>query len=48
MGEFLAEDVRNKILSVPNVTQVNVDLTFDPPWNQTMMSEAARLQTGLY
>lgn len=48
MGEFLAEDVRSKILSVPNVTQVNVDLTFDPPWNQTMMSEAARLQTGLY
>lgn len=48
MGEFLAEDVRNKILSVPNVTQVNVELTFDPPWNQTMMSEAARLQTGLY
>ncbi len=48
MGEFLAEDVRNKILNVPNVTQVSVDLTFDPPWNQTMMSEAARLQTGLY
>ncbi|MFT5426396.1 MAG: putative FeS assembly SUF system protein SufT [Gammaproteobacteria bacterium] len=48
MGEFLAEDVRSKILSVPNVTQVNVDLIFDPPWNQTMMSEAARLQTGLY
>jgi probable FeS assembly SUF system protein SufT len=48
MGEFLAEDVRSKIYSLPNVTQVNVELTFDPPWNQTMMSEAARLQTGLY
>ncbi len=48
MGEFLAEDVRSKIITLPNVTQVNVDLTFDPPWNQTMMSEAARLQTGLY
>lgn len=48
MGEFLAEDVRSKIYSIPNVTQVNVELTFDPPWNQTMMSEAARLQTGLY
>lgn len=48
MGEFLADDVRSKISSLPNVTQVNVELTFDPPWNQTMMSEAARLQTGLY
>ncbi len=48
MGEFLADDVRTKINSLPNVTQVNVELTFDPPWNQTMMSEAARLQTGLY
>ena len=48
MGEFLADDVRSKISSLPNVTQVNVELTFDPPWNQTMMSDAARLQTGLY
>ena len=48
MGQFLAEDVRNKVASVPNVTEVNVDLTFDPPWDQSMMSEAARLETGLY
>lgn len=48
MGEFLADDVRSKVSSLPNVTQVNVELTFEPPWNQTMMSEAARLQTGLY
>jgi metal-sulfur cluster biosynthetic enzyme len=48
MGQFLAEDVRSKIMAVPNVTEVNVELTFDPPWNQSMMSEAARLETGLY
>jgi probable FeS assembly SUF system protein SufT len=48
MGQFLAEDVRNKVASVPDVTEVNVDLTFDPPWDQSMMSEAARLETGLY
>ena len=48
MGEFLAEDVRLKMMAVPNVTEVNVELTFEPPWDQTMMSEAARLQTGLY
>ena len=48
MGEFLAEDVRTKVLTVPNVTQVNVTVTFEPPWSQEMMSEAARLETGMY
>lgn len=48
MGEFLAEDVRYKVATVPNVTEVNVELTFDPPWNYEMMSEAARLQTGMF
>lgn len=48
MGQFLADDVRSKVMTVPNVTKVNVDLTFDPPWDQSMMSEAARLETGLY
>jgi probable FeS assembly SUF system protein SufT len=47
MGQFLAEDVRSKLQQVPNVTEVNVDLTFDPPWSQSMMSEAARLETGM-
>jgi len=48
MGEFLTEDVKLKVATVPNVTEVNVDLTFEPPWDQTMMSDAARLETGLY
>ena len=48
MGQFLVEDVRDKLSQIPNVTEVNVDLVFDPPWNQNMMSEAARLQTGMY
>jgi probable FeS assembly SUF system protein SufT len=48
MGDFLAADVRQKVAMVPNVTDVNVELTFDPPWNQEMMSEAAKLQTGMY
>ena len=48
MGEFLAEDVRRKVLTVPNVTRVAVQLTFDPPWSQEMMSDATRLETGMY
>ena len=47
MGQFLADDVRAKVLSVPNVAQAQVNLVFDPPWTQDRMSEAARLQAGL-
>ena len=48
MGEILLEDVRDKIRRIPTVREVRVELTFDPPWSQSMMSEAARLQTGMY
>jgi probable FeS assembly SUF system protein SufT len=47
MGEVLVQDVRDKVLIVPTVAHANVELVFDPPWNQTMMSEEARLQTGM-
>jgi metal-sulfur cluster biosynthetic enzyme len=47
MGEILVQDVRSKVQIVPTVAQANVELVFDPPWNQTMMSEEARLQTGM-
>ena len=42
------EDVRAKVAEVPNVIDVVVDLIFDPPWNPEMMSEAARLESGMY
>jgi metal-sulfur cluster biosynthetic enzyme len=48
MGEVLVEDVKEKIERIPTVREARVELTFDPPWNQTMMSEAARLQTGMF
>jgi probable FeS assembly SUF system protein SufT len=48
MGEILVEDVRDKIGRIPTVREALVTLTFDPPWNQSMMSEAARLQTGMF
>jgi probable FeS assembly SUF system protein SufT len=47
MGEILLEDVKEKISVLPDVANVNVELVFDPPWNQSMMSEAARLEAGL-
>ena len=47
MGEVLVQDVKEKLEVIPTVTKVEVELVFDPPWNQSMMSEAARLQTGM-
>ncbi len=47
MGPVLQQDAQNKILSLENVDDVTVDLVWDPPWNQSMLTEAARLQLGL-
>jgi probable FeS assembly SUF system protein SufT len=47
MGSTIARDVQNRVLEVPGVTDAEVDLVWDPPWHQDMMSEAARLQLGL-
>jgi len=47
MGDIIVEDVRSKIELIPTVSKVDVELTFDPPWNHQMMSEAARLETGM-
>jgi probable FeS assembly SUF system protein SufT len=47
MGEVLVQDVRDKVEVIPTIKRADVELVFDPPWNQSMMSDAARLQTGM-
>ena len=47
MGPVLQQDVQNKLLSLETVDDVSVELVWDPPWNQSMLSEAAKLQLGL-
>jgi len=47
MGDFLREDVRSKLLAVPGVGEADVEVVLDPPWDQSMMSDGARLQLGL-
>jgi probable FeS assembly SUF system protein SufT len=47
MGEILVQDAQEKIVVIPTIGDVRVELVFDPPWNQSMMSDEARLQTGL-
>jgi probable FeS assembly SUF system protein SufT len=47
MGDILVADAREKIAIIPTIADVSVELVFDPPWNVGLMSEEARLQTGL-
>ncbi|HEY0514314.1 MAG TPA: putative Fe-S cluster assembly protein SufT [Thermoanaerobaculia bacterium] len=48
MGPILAQEVRERVQSLPGVEQADVEVIFDPPWDQNMMSEAARLELGLF
>jgi probable FeS assembly SUF system protein SufT len=48
MGEILVDDVRSKLEMIPTVAEADVELVFDPPWTREMMSEAARLETGMF
>jgi probable FeS assembly SUF system protein SufT len=47
MGPAIAEDAKGKILLVPGVTSAEVRLTWDPPWNQQMISENGKMKLGL-
>lgn len=48
MGPVIAADVKQKALAVPGVEQAEVEIVFDPPWDREMMSEAAKLQLGIF
>ncbi len=47
MGPTIAADARAKILAIPGVESAEVELVWDPPWNQGMISEAGRMKLGL-
>jgi len=47
MGDVLKDDIRNKLLAVPGIDDAEVQVLFDPPWNMSMMSDAAKLQLGM-
>ena len=48
MGMVIADEAREKLITIPGVEEVDIDLVWDPPWSREMMSEAARLQMGLF
>jgi probable FeS assembly SUF system protein SufT len=47
MGDVLKRDIEQKVAALPGVSEADVQIAFDPPWDQSRMSEAARLQLGL-
>jgi probable FeS assembly SUF system protein SufT len=48
MGPILAKEVKERIENLPEVERADVEVVFDPQWDQNMMSEAARLELGLF
>ena len=47
-AQTLPVEVKNKIAQIPDVTDVKVDIVWDPPWDRERMSDAAKLQLGLF
>jgi probable FeS assembly SUF system protein SufT len=47
MGPSIVADVIERVNSLPEIDEVNVDMVFDPPWERSMMSEAAQLELGM-
>lgn len=47
-AQFLPGQVRNAVAQVPGVTDVKVDIVWDPPWDRDRMSDAAKLQLGMF
>jgi probable FeS assembly SUF system protein SufT len=47
MGDVLKRDIEGKVSLLPGVAETDVQIAFDPPWDQSRMTEAARLQLGL-
>ena len=47
MGPAIAHDAQSKILTIEGVEEAEVQLVWDPPWNQSMISEAGRMKLGM-
>ncbi len=47
MGPIIIEEVKRKLNSLSGIAQVEVELTFDPPWSKDSMTDAAKLQLGV-
>ncbi|MEI8055000.1 MAG: putative Fe-S cluster assembly protein SufT [bacterium] len=48
MGPIITTDAKEKVLRLSDVTSVEIELIFDPPWDRSMMSDQAKLELGLF
>ena len=48
MGTLIADEARERLLELPGVKEASVELVWDPPWSREMMSDAARLEMGMF
>lgn len=48
MGDVIVADARTKIKLIPNIGKVTCEMVFDPPWDKNMMSDVAKLETGMF
>ena len=48
MGDVLRDDARSRVQMVPGVSEVDVELVWDPPWDLSRLTDVARLELGMY
>lgn len=47
MAPYLVEQIRQNLLTIPDIQDVKVKVVWDPPWNQSMISEVGKMELGL-
>jgi len=47
MGQYMMDDMKMKLTTIENIGNIDIELTFDPPWNPEMMTEDGRVKLGL-
>ncbi len=47
VAESMPNEVREKVAAIPGISEVDLELTFEPPWTQDMMSDEAKLELGM-
>ena len=47
MGQYMMDDMKMKLATIKNIGDVEIELTFDPPWNPEMMTEEGKVKLGL-
>jgi metal-sulfur cluster biosynthetic enzyme len=48
MGPIIVDEAKQKVLAIPEVNNVEIEIVFDPPWDRSRMSDQAKLELGLF